>query len=135
MPEAMLADIRHALADIAQSIMRLPESRPSSLPPVVREALGDLINACDLLIAALAGPDVGDPEAGALLTIARAHRRLLYLALAEAAPDRAAFWTEEYREQERATNIKIAAGLIPRFSNDDTFESTLRARWLGEAGA
>ena len=68
-----------------------------------------------------------------LLSGARAHRRLLFLALAAADPGRAELWTEAYRDAMRATEAKIAAGLIARISHDDTFEAAVRAQWLGEA--
>jgi hypothetical protein len=127
-----MADARRTLANISASIMRLPEARPTQLPPDGVAAIGDLIRACDLLISALLGHAAQNPEADELLMGIRAHRRLLFLALAEATPDQARFWTEEFTERERAADAKAAAGLIPRFYSDVEFEETLRAKWLGD---
>lgn len=132
MPDSTLADVRRTLTTIAENILRLPELRPSQLPTAGKAAIGDLIRACDTLIAVLAGQAAQNPEAAELLSGARAQRRLLFLALAEAMPEQAAFWTEGYREQERIAAARAAAGLIPRFYDDQEFEETLRARWLGE---
>ena len=132
MPDSILNDIRRTLAEIASSIALLPETLPSQLPPEATQAIGALIRACDALIAAL-GPRAGqEAEAEAMLAVARAHRRLLFLALAGADPEHAAPWTEEQRINAPAVAAKVAAGLIPRFYADQHFAETLRAQWLGE---
>ena len=132
MPDPALADFHRTLATVSEHILRLPEQRPSQLPATGAAALVELIRACDTLIAALAALAAQSPEAAELLGGARAQRRLLYLALAEAAPEQAPFWTEAYREQQRVAAERAAAGLIPRFYSDGGFEEAFRARWLGE---
>ncbi len=135
MPDPNVADIRTMLDAILKSVLRLPESRPSQFAPEWTSAIGDLIRACDSLIQALLGLDVQSPEADELLGAVRAHRRLLFLAIAEADPDQVAFWTEAYRESERTAEAHMAAGQTPRFFTDQEFESSLRAQWLGEDDA
>ncbi|HWE64524.1 MAG TPA: hypothetical protein VHB98_22645 [Chloroflexota bacterium] len=133
MADSALNEVRRTLAEISESILQLPEVRPSQLPAAGTEAIAALIRACDVLIAALTAHPVRSPEADELLTGVRAQRRLLFLVLAEARPDQARFWTEEHRLKDPATDAKIAAGLIPRFYTDQEFEATLRAQWLGES--
>jgi hypothetical protein len=135
MPDPGLTDIQNTLDAISKSVLRLPESRPSQFAPEWVSAIGDLIRACDALALALAGYDTQSSQADALLAAVRAQRRLLFLVIAEADPDQAEFWTEEYRESERTAEAHMAAGQAPRFFTDQEFESSLRARWLGEDDA
>ncbi len=132
MTDSTLADISAMLAAIGTSVLRLPESRPSQFGTEWTSAIGDLLRACDSLIHALTGR--GEQESGAdhLLAEARAYRRLLFLAIAEADPDQAVFWTEAYKESERVSEAQTAAGLHPRYFADQQAESDLRARWLGD---
>lgn len=130
MPDSALADVRRTLAAITESIASLPEVRPSQLPAPVVEAIGDLIHACDGLSTAMAGDTTED--AAVILASVRAYRRLLWLTLAEAMPEQAGFWTDDYIQAERAAEARAAAGLIPRFYRDPDFEARVRAQWLGE---
>lgn len=131
--DSTLDDVRRMAVDLATNILRLPETRPSDLPPAAVAAVGDLLHACDLLIGGLAGHDARDMDIAALLAGLRAHRRLLFLVLAQVAPDLAAPRTEAAQEAERESAAKMASGLLPRFSTDQAFAETLRARWLGES--
>jgi hypothetical protein len=133
MADSTLADARRMAAEIAANILRLPEVRPSQLPLEAVAATGDLLRACDALIDILAGQPTQPAEADTLLTSLRAHRRLLFLVLAEAAPEQAALQMEEIRDQDRTAEAKMAAGLIPRFFSDPHFEEALREQWLGDA--
>jgi hypothetical protein len=132
MTDSTLADARAMVTSIAKSVLRLPESRPSQFTPAWTSAIGDLLRACDSLVLALTGSAVQDPEVDGLLADIRAYRRLLFLVIAEADPDQAAFWTEAYRESERTAEAQTAAGQLPRYFSDQESESSLRARWLGD---
>jgi hypothetical protein len=134
MTESDLADVRRMVADLAYHVLRLPEERPSVMPAVGRAALADLLHACDVLIPVLAGQHQLDTEATGLLATLRAHRRLLFLVLAELEPQEMPARTEAARDREAALAAKMAAGLIPRFYTDQEFDATLRAAWLGEPG-
>lgn len=131
MADSTLADVRGTLAEISASILHLPEQRPAQLPPAVAEVIGDLMRACDSLTSALIGYGAERPEAIGLLNEVRAHRRLLFLVFAAMLPDQAEHRTESAGFQEKVTNAKRAAGLIPTFYTDDRFAETLRAQWLG----
>ncbi len=90
-----IVDARVTIAEVAKQVMSLTEGRPSELRREELAVRGPLIRATDGLIERLAPGAADDPEAGEVLVLARALRRLLFLVMAEVNPDQAWFWTEE----------------------------------------
>lgn len=127
MAESSVAASRGTLAEVARGVLTLVEDRQFARSPLLIERLGQLIRASDDQIARTALGPMDDPEQKELLTIARALRRALYLLMADANPDQAWFWTEEWQAGERAVDARLAVRTGERPYTEDEFDAALRA--------
>ena len=128
MTSRSLVDARVTIAKVAKQVVALTESRPSELLREEWAVLDPLIRTTDGLIERLAPGAEVDPEAGVLLMLARALRRLLFLVMAEVNPDQAWFWTEEWQAGEREADADIAAGRTTFHASSEEFLAALESR-------
>lgn len=126
MAEPSVAESRGTLAEVARGVLTLVEDGLSASPSLV-EKLGQLIRASDDQIARMALASMDDLERQELVAIARALRRVLYLLLADATPEQAWFWTEEWQAGERAVDARLARSAEERPYTEQEFDAALRA--------
>jgi len=89
--------------------------------------LGALIRAADVLLEHRVVDPSDDPLVFDFMRMARGLRNMAYAVLAEANPEQAWFWTEEWQARERAVEANIATGDLIHFESDDALLAELTA--------
>jgi hypothetical protein len=94
------------------------------------EVIGSLIRAADEFLALVQHVDEQNlsEELLDLRSAARALRKLAYLVMANANPDQAWFWTEDWQAGEREADDQIAAGHTTFHTSTDDFLAAMDAR-------